>query len=83
MNLMLLGAVAMACYTASLFFLRFWKDTGDRFFLFFALSFCIEGTGRLLLSLSYSSEYEPFIYMVRLFAFGIILLAIADKNRRT
>ena len=43
MDFMLWGAISMASLVAGLFFLRFWKDTGDRFFLFFAVSFLIEG----------------------------------------
>jgi hypothetical protein len=39
MDFVLLGAISMASLIAGLFFLRFWKDTGDRFFLFFAVSF--------------------------------------------
>jgi len=35
----LLGAVIMGDVIAGLFFVRFWKMTGDRFFLFFAASF--------------------------------------------
>jgi len=82
MNLMLLGAIAMACFTASLFFLRFWKTTRDRFFLFFAISFSIEGLGRMLQGLvSYSNEQEPLVYVLRLIAFVVILFAIIDKNR--
>ncbi len=82
MNLMLLGAIAMACFTASLFFIRFWKKTRDRFFLFFAISFCVEGFSRVMLGLTYySNEQEPFFYLLRLFAFLIILYAIIDKNR--
>jgi hypothetical protein len=80
-NGMLLGAVALSCFIASLFFLRFWKSTRDRFFLFFALSFCIEGIGRVMLGvLRYSSEQEPLFYLIRLFAFLVILYAIIDKN---
>ncbi|HEY8189065.1 MAG TPA: DUF5985 family protein, partial [Micavibrio sp.] len=68
--------------TVSLFFLRFWKSTGDRFFLFFSLAFAIEAVSRLLLGLSnYSSEYEPMIYLMRLVAFLVIIGAIVDKNR--
>jgi len=81
MNLILLGAIAMACFTASLFFVRFWKTTSDRFFLFFAVSFFIEGCSRLMLGLiDYSNEQEPLFYLIRLFAFLIILWAIIDKN---
>jgi hypothetical protein len=80
-NSMLLGAIATTCFIASLFFLRFWKETKDRFFLFFASSFFIEGIGRIILGLNrYSSEQEPLIYLIRLFAFVLILFAIIDKN---
>ena len=78
---MLLGAIAMCYFTASLFFLRFWKTTQDRFFLFFAGSFFIEGIGRTLLGINrHPSEYEPLIYLLRLFAFLVIIFAILDKN---
>ncbi len=81
-NYMLLGAVALSCFIVSLFFLRFWKTTRDRFFFFFALAFFIEGVGRTLLGvMDYSGEQEPFFYLIRLFSFLVILYAIIDKNR--
>lgn len=82
MNQMLLGAIAMASLIISLFFLRFWKVTGDRFFLFFATSFFIEGVNRIILGLASSTETEPYIYFVRFLSFVIILIAIVDKNRK-
>lgn len=82
MNQLLLGAIAMANLIIGLFFLRFWKKTRDRFFLFFAVAFTLEGINRGLLGLSYSSnENEPIIYLVRLLSFVLILIAIVDKNR--
>jgi hypothetical protein len=82
MNQLLLGAIAMACITISLFFLRFWRETRDRFFLFFAASFGVEGVNRAVLGLaSIPSEVEPFIYIIRLISFLLILVAIIDKNR--
>jgi hypothetical protein len=81
MYLMLLGAVAMTCFIVSLFFLRFWKTTRDRFFLFFAIAFLIEGMGRVILGLiDFSHEQEPLFYLLRLFSFLVILFAIIDKN---
>lgn len=81
MNLMLLGAVTMASFVASLFFLRFWKTTRDRFFLFFSISFGIEGLSRIFLGLTdYRDEYEPLIYSIRLLSFLVIIYAIIDKN---
>ena len=81
LNLMLIGAITMACFTASLFFLRFWRTTRDRFFLFFAISFAMEGCARILVGLTLdSSEQQPLFYLIRLVAFLIILYAIIDKN---
>lgn len=80
-DLMLLGAIAMASFTVSLFFLRSWKTTRDRFFFFFALSFGLEGVTRILLGLTDAGdERQPFIYLLRLCAFLIIIFAILDKN---
>jgi hypothetical protein len=82
MNQLLLGAIAMACLTISLFFLRFWRKTRDRFFFFFAASFCVEGLNRAVLGLTFiPSEAEPFFYIIRLISFLLILIAIVDKNR--
>jgi uncharacterized membrane protein HdeD (DUF308 family) len=79
----ILGATAVAAMVAGLFFLRFWRVTRDRFFIFFAVSFGIEGVDRAVLGLSTrSEETEPFIYLARLLAFTLILVAIADKNRK-
>jgi uncharacterized membrane protein HdeD (DUF308 family) len=81
MNLMLLGAIAMACLVVALFFLRSWRRTSDRFFLFFAASFFIEGLNRAALGLSSDpNEGRPFFYFVRFFSFLLILVAIALKN---
>jgi uncharacterized membrane protein HdeD (DUF308 family) len=74
----------MACFVICLFFLRFWKKTRDRFFLFFAVSFALEGVNRIILGLDYrANENEPVYYLVRLLSFVLILIAIIDKNRIT
>jgi uncharacterized membrane protein HdeD (DUF308 family) len=81
MDFMLLGAISMASLIAGLFFLRFWKDTGDRFFLFFAVSFLIEGVNRAALGFSNDpNEGRPFFYFVRFLSFLLILIAIVQKN---
>jgi uncharacterized membrane protein HdeD (DUF308 family) len=68
--------------TVGLFFLRFWRDTGDRFFLYFAAAFGIEGVNRVAQGLStISEETEPFFFLVRLFSFLLIIAAVVDKNR--
>ncbi len=79
---MLLGAIAMASIVAALFFLRFWRSTGDRFFLFFALSFFIEGLNRAVLAQgAQTTDEAPAYYLIRLLAYALILFAIWDKNR--
>jgi uncharacterized membrane protein HdeD (DUF308 family) len=83
MGLMLLGANAALSLIVGLFFLRSWRDTRDRFFLFFALAFAVEGVNRVALGLTDpSQEDEPYFYLVRLFSFLLILAAIVDKNRK-
>jgi uncharacterized membrane protein HdeD (DUF308 family) len=82
MNLFLLGAVATASLAAGLFFLRFWRETKDRLFMAFSISFFMEGINRTALALSQSpQEGAAFFYLVRLLAFLLIFLAVADKNR--
>jgi uncharacterized membrane protein HdeD (DUF308 family) len=81
MNLILLGAIGMASLVAGLFFLRFWKDTRDRFFLFFSISFFVEGLNRFALAMTTDpNEGRPFFYFVRFLSFLLIIVAIADKN---
>lgn len=78
---MLLGAIAMASLVAGLFFLRFWRDTGDRLFLYFAISFLVEGVNRAALGLSADpNEGRPFFYFVRFLSFLLILIGIVQKN---
>ena len=72
----------MASLVAAMFFLRFWKNTRDRFFLFFSISFFVEAVNRAALGLTtVAKEQEPFFYLVRLCTFGLIIIAIIDKNR--
>ena len=82
MNELLLGGVATAAIVAGLFFLNFWKATGDRFFLFFATSFWLEAFSRVLIGIMHGwREDTPVLYLIRLAAYGLILVAILDKNR--
>jgi hypothetical protein len=79
---LLLGAVGMASLVAGTLFARFWRRTGDRFFLFFAASFWLEGINRFLIGLfRVASEDAPAFYLIRFAAYALILIGIADKNR--
>lgn len=82
MELMLTGAIAAGWLVAGLFFFRFWRQTRDRFFLWFALSFWLEAADRVALGLMPpASEDHPAIYGLRVVAYGLILVAIWQKNR--
>jgi uncharacterized membrane protein HdeD (DUF308 family) len=76
------GAVGMASGVAALFFLRFWTQTRDSFFLFFAAAFAIDALARFVLGFAeLSEETQPLVYGARLITFGLIIIAIIRKNR--
>lgn len=76
------GATVMGYAVCGLFFLRFWRRTQDRLFLVFALAFWLLGGQRLAMGLMTPvEETRTGLYLVRLFAFLLILGAIIDKNR--
>lgn len=78
----LLGVIVTASLAAGAFFLKFWRRTGDKLFLAFGAAFIIEGLNRIgLLFVAHPNEGSPAIYIVRLIAFLLILLAIVAKNR--
>jgi len=77
------GAICMGLFVISLYFLRFWKKTRDRLFLFFAAAFVlmlIEWAVRTFASMQTASA--PGVYLIRLLAFVMFIAAIVDKNRR-
>lgn len=78
---MLVGAFLMASFIVCLFFFRFWKSTKDRFFLFFALSFTIEGINRIISEFSQIPDQKPLVYILRMVAYLLIVWAIFDKNK--
>ena len=80
----LFGVLTALALVAGLFFLRFWRLSGDRFFSFFAVAFWALGVNWLLLfGRVPEDEYLPYFYLLRLAAFLLILIAIIDKNRRS
>lgn len=77
----LLGTIATSSLLAGLFFLKFWKRTRDFLFLAFAIAFISEGLNRVsVLLLDRPNEGCPRIYIVRLLASLLILIAILKKN---
>lgn len=76
------GAVVMAFAIACLLFLKYYRRTHEKLFLIFAASF-------LLLSINYAwlaltqipvEERSP-LFLVRLLAFSLIIVAIFHSNR--
>jgi hypothetical protein len=58
------------------------RHTRDRFFLYFALSFWLGATNRFVLGLVIGAQEDGVLfYSIRLVAYGLILLAIWQKNR--
>jgi low temperature requirement protein LtrA len=76
------GAVAFGFFVCGLFSLRFWRRTHDELFLAFALAFGLLGLGQTILALAnIPTEERGSIYLIRLTAFALILIAILRKNR--
>ena len=77
------GSVTFGFLLAALFFLRFWRRTRDGLFLAFATAFLLLGLGQGLLALAnIPVEERSWLYLFRLAAFGLILVAIVRKNKK-
>ena len=78
------GAVTLGFFVCGLFFLKFWRRTRDELFIAFALAFALLGMGQAVLGLAnIPQEERSSLYLIRLLAFLIILVAIFRKNRST
>lgn len=78
------GAVAFGFALSGIFFLRFWTRTRDGLFLAFAIAFALLGLVQAILALAnFTTEDQGSIYLIRLGAFLLIILAIMRKNRAT
>ncbi|MBK7857889.1 MAG: hypothetical protein IPJ65_04535 [Archangiaceae bacterium] len=83
MRPMLFGALAMSSWVAGVFFLRFYKESRDRLFLFFWFGFWVLALNWVgLVVVSDGGETRHFVYALRLVAFCSILVGVIDKNRR-
>ena len=77
----LAGSTVMGFWLAGLFFLRFWKKTRDGLFLAFTFAFWLLGLSQALLSFSdVPVEERSPLYLLRLAAFVLILIAVWRKN---
>jgi len=75
------GATGLECLIAGLFFLRFWRRTGEGLFLAFAIAFWLLGANAILPTLlGRPAQLHGEVYLLRLAAFLLIILAIVGKN---
>lgn len=82
LTLFISGALAAGYCIAALYFAKFWRQTRDRLFGFFAAAFVLLFLQRLALALATDLIADTaWYYVVRLLAFALILAAIIDKNR--
>jgi heme A synthase len=78
------GAIAGGCAVVAVIFLRFRKRTRDPFFAWFAAAFALlalEQVGSAVLERSAQSEVP--LFLMRVVAFCLIIVAIWQKNRRS
>ncbi len=81
-NVMLWSMTAMAAVGVAVFFFRFWRQTGDRLFALMALAFgLLAANTTLLAAINPAHESRHLIYILRLAAFLVLIVAIVDKNR--
>jgi hypothetical protein len=78
---MLSGALLFSYFIAGVHFSRFWKRTGDRLFLHFAVAFWLFALNQLATSIPVvARETSGYEYLLRVLGFIVILAAIVDKN---
>jgi hypothetical protein len=82
MRQVLLGATAMGSFVAGLFFLRFFRQTKDALFGYFGAAFWILAAQAVAVGLTRpDEEVRVYLYLPRLLAFALIIVAIVQKNR--
>lgn len=80
-SLFMSSAISTLCFVAAVFFLRYWRSSRDRLFLWFAVSFALEGLNRAVMTLtSQLTEASPLHYSIRAVSFALIAVAILQKN---
>lgn len=78
------GALTLGFLIVGLFFLRFWRSTGDGLFAAFAIAFALLGIGQAMLTfMEVRDEERSLLFLFRVAAFLSILVAIWRKNRQT
>lgn len=75
------GLITAGFLVASLFFMRFWRRTGDSLFAFFAAAFVLLALNQALAALLGLPRDElGWVYLLRIAAFTLIIFGIVRKN---
>jgi hypothetical protein len=75
------GAVTLGFAIAGVCFLKFWRKTGDRLFVHFAIAFWLFACNQLLVVvIGGQDERVAYVYLLRVLGFVLILSAIVGKN---
>jgi hypothetical protein len=79
----LAGAVTVGYAVAALFFLRFWRRTGEGLFATLAVAFALLALNQLGAAVAgFVGEDGGWFYLLRVAAFGCIIFGIMRKNRQ-
>lgn len=76
------GMLVMGATIAALFFVRCWRRSGDRLFLYFTGCFGLLAVNWFMLALIPSDEQRAPHFAIRIAAFGLLITGILDKNWR-
>ena len=88
MNEFFSGMSMVTFFASALFFFKFWRASHERFFLYFFHATLLLGLERIVLLMVTRfnvtlpvAESLAWVYLIRLLAFVIIIVAILDRNR--
>lgn len=85
--ILFLSGITFITFAASgVFFLKFYKTSRDPFYLYFCLACWLLAIERVAILVfigpaKTSGESSPWVYLIRLIAFLMIMIAIINKNR--
>jgi hypothetical protein len=78
------GAIAMGFATLALLFFSFWRRSRTGLFRLFGIAFALLAIERaVLVFVDAQDEFKPFVYLIRLTAFLVIIAGIVVQNRRS
>jgi hypothetical protein len=82
MNLFLLGTLTAISAAIAAFFVKFFRESKDRFYIFFSGAFAVLGLDWCAHAvLDPRHQNVSYLFLFRLVAFVLIVAGIVDKNR--